>query len=213
MHRWNVEPEGCSVATAIEIAARLDQGGVIAIPTETYYGLAAHFQNRSALARIGRLKARSDAKPFLLLVDGVSAAAQLCLGGLADLERLAAVFWPGPLTIAMPARPGLPESVVSAAGTVAMRHSAHPVAQAITAAVGVPITATSANVAGRPPVREVDQIDLGDAERLDGVVDAGRTPGGAPSTLLDLAATPARILRHGPITARQIRTVLGTRLL
>ena len=208
--RWRVDPRR-PAAAAIEAAAQaVAAGQLVAIPTETYYALAVDVRQPGALERLLRLKGRfADGKPLLLLVSSTSMARRHAAMIPSGFESLASACWPGPLTLIVPAVDGLPRAVVSGAGNVAMRLSRHPVTAALVSAVGAPVTGTSANLADEAPHREagtlIDQLGF----RIDGVLDGGTTPGGPASTLLDLTADPARILRSGPVDRRTIERVLG----
>jgi L-threonylcarbamoyladenylate synthase len=151
----------------------------------------------AALARLMALKGRAADKVVGLIVAGRPMVDLLCAEVPAVAERLMAAHWPGPLTLALPARPGLPPALV-AEGCVAMRASPHPLAQALVAALGRPISATSANRAGAPPARTAAAVR--DAFP-DGclVLDGGETPGGAPSTLVRVRGDVLEVLRRGPI--------------
>ncbi len=213
MRRWRIRSDAPVGEIVTEVATLLDVGSVIALPTETYYGLAAHYLKRTAHERIFALKGREADKPLPLLVEGATWARRLAPAAPADLERLAAAFWPGPLTLAVPALAGLPPTIVSREGNVAVRHTSHPVAQAILQALGAPITATSANRSGHPPVRRAEHILLAPGHDLDAIVDAGRTPGRSASTVLLLGSSRARILRDGAVSRARLKDVLGGRLL
>lgn len=211
MRVWSVAA-ATAERTAAEVAESLREGAVIAVPTDTYYGLAADIRRSDALARVRRLKGRPAGKPLLLLVDTVARARGLSPHAPELLERLAERFWPGPLTMVLPATEDLPDEVIGNRGGVAVRAPATAIVRAIVAALGAPVTGTSANVSGQPPAEDVSTIRLG--ETVDGVVDGGRTPGGAPSTLLDLTTRgEARILRPGPVTQGDLRAILGAALL
>jgi L-threonylcarbamoyladenylate synthase len=142
------------VAAAVdEVASHLARGAIIACPTETVYGLGCAL-HPAALATLARAKQR-DFKPFLLLDNAPPALEGLRWSDAARI--LAEAFWPGPLTLVLPASPGsYPHEVSGAAGSVAVRSSAHAGVRALVAAVGAPITSTSANVPGEPPTRRVD---------------------------------------------------------
>lgn len=207
MRTWRVRGDEADAETLDQAAEALRSGGVLVVPTETYYGLAADLRRPEALERVRCAKGRGQDKPLLLLLQGVAAARALAPGASPRLEALAAAFWPGPLTLVLPAGEGLPRPVVSPGGGVAVRHSPHPVLADLLARLGGPVTGTSANLAGRPPARTVGELELGPGA-ADGIVDAGPCPGGAPSTVLDLTEEPPRILRHGAVTASRLRRLL-----
>lgn len=211
MERWPaVDARTAILPSSIGAAARsIATGGVVAIPTETYYGLAADPGRADALDRVRRLKGRAEDKPLLLLVDGVARARRVAPGAPSLLERLAGAFWPGPLTLVLPAPAGLHPALVGPGGGVAIRHPAHPVAEALVGRCDRPLTGTSANRSGDPAADRPDAIRLHRQSRLlAGILDAGPTPGGPPSTLLDLTGERPRVLRPGAVEAERLREVL-----
>jgi L-threonylcarbamoyladenylate synthase len=189
-------------------AAILRRGGIVAYPTETYYGLGALWNQRGALRRLGEAKLRPAGKPLPLLaadrrqVDEVVAA----LGP--DGERLAAHFWPGPLTLVVPAAAAVPEEITAGTGTVGVRIPGSAVARALAAAAGGALVSTSANLAGEPPAADPAGLTAALRERLDGLLDAGPTPGGLPSTVVALEAGGAVPLRAGAVPWEAIREAL-----
>ena len=183
------------------IAAAADairRGEIVLFPTETFYGLAVDALDGAALARLFALKGRRDEKASALLVRDMRMFESLCVEVPERARELAAAHWPGPLTIALLARAGLPTAIVNE-GCVAARVSPHPVAAALVAAVGRPITSTSANPAGTAPHRTAAEAL---AQFMGGglhVLDGGPTPGGAPSTLVRLRGSELEVLRRGAI--------------
>lgn len=195
---------------APSVADHLRRGGVIVYPTETVYGFGCALRPE-ALARLADLKSRDEAKPFLLLAADPTSLEGLVWGRAA--ERLARAFWPGPLTLALPARPGaFPAGVVSAYGTVAVRSSPHPAVRAILDALGEPITSTSANVPGGAPADTGEAawrtaLEVGAGAEL-WVLDGGALPPSAPSTLVDCSGERPRIVRAGALPPELIRGVV-----
>jgi L-threonylcarbamoyladenylate synthase len=181
------------VAAAI---AALGRGEVVAYPTETFYGLGVDAFNVAALDRLRALKGRGE-KAISVLIEGDEMLARVCAGVPSRARALMARHWPGPLTLALPARPGLPEALV-ADGCIAVRQSPHPTARALVAAFGGPVTTTSANRAGEPPATTAAMVRaaLGDGCF---VLDGGATPGGAPSTLARVRDDEIEILRAGAV--------------
>lgn len=179
-------------------AAAIRRGEIIAFPTETYYGLAVDALDAFALERLFVLKGRGAEKASALLVADLAMFAGLCAEVPLRARELAAAHWPGPLTIALPARPDLPAAIVSD-GCVAARVSSHPVAAALVEAVGRPITCTSANPAGASPARTVREVAAHFAGSEVFLLDGGQTPGGAPSTLVRLRGGSLEIVRQGAI--------------
>ena len=173
-------------------------GSVVAYPTDTFYGLAADPRDRAALDRLFAVKERDRGRPVPLIAASLDQAeAAVVFDDTA--RRLAARFWPGPLSLVLPARAGLDRTALGGQDTAAIRVPANPIACAFAAAAGYSITATSANISGAPPARSVAEIGAAVLERLALVIDAGATPGGAPSTIVDLTEDAPRLVRAGAI--------------
>ena len=181
-----------------EIVPLLRTGGVIAIPTDTAYGLAADPFNEAAVERIFKIKGRPEAKPILLLVDSV-AMAESVLRPTDVFYRVVEAFWPGPLTIIMHAVQSLPAKVTAGTKTVGLRWPIAAFATALVSRFGAPVTATSANRSGMPSAVTAEEVrrQLGDS--VDAIVDGGVLPSSAGSTLLDLTVDPPVLLREGPL--------------
>jgi L-threonylcarbamoyladenylate synthase len=176
--------------------AALRRGEVVAYPTETFYGLGVDPFDAPALARLRQIKGRGD-KAISLLIEGAPMLARLCDDVPPAAAELMRRHWPGALTIAIPARAGLPADLISD-GCVAVRQSSHPMARALVALFGGPLTTTSANRAGEPPATAAAAVReaLGSACHL---LDGGSTAGGAPSTLVRVRGRLVEILRPGAI--------------
>jgi L-threonylcarbamoyladenylate synthase len=193
-----VDSEHPSPATLADAAGVLQRGGLVAFPTETFYGLGAAALDRTAVRRVFALKGRSHASPLLILADSVDMVARVA--EIPDRARpLMARHWPGPLTLVFRARRIVPDEVTGTTGTVGVRVSSHAVARALVGALGAPITATSANPTGMtPPTRALEVVErLRDG--VDLVLDGGDTQGGLPSTVLDVTVDPPRVIRPGAI--------------
>ena len=194
-----------------EARERLVRGECVAFPTETFYGLAADAWNEAAVARVVDAKGRgADAAVALIVADLTQAERVAAPGAFAEgmpARRLALRFWPGPLTIVVPANPKLPAALTAGTGTIGVRVSPHPIAAALASAAGA-ITATSANVSGQPPCTTAAAV-ASQLPRL-AIVDGGETSGGPASTLVSVAADPPRILRAGAISAAALSTLLPT---
>lgn len=175
----------------------------MAIPTETVYGLAADPFQPAAVEQLFRLKGRPDDKPILLLVDSRSQVEALAARLPRGLEVLAARFWPGPVTVVLPAAAWVPERITAGTGTVAVRMPGSVLTRRLIRAARVPLTGTSANRSGRPPARSArevcEQFRFGPLAVLDG----GPSPTATPSTIVDLTGEP-RILREGVAPAEAI---------
>lgn len=189
----------CPPIHITEAAAAICAGDIVAFPTETYYGLAVDALDGAALERLFALKGRGAEKTSALLVADLAMFAELCAEVPARARELVATYWPGPLTLALPARADLPAAIVRD-GFVAARVSSHSVAQALVVAAGRPITATSANPAGANPARTVAEVDAYFCGTAVHLLDGGQTPGGPPSTLVRLHGDDIEVLRKGAIT-------------
>jgi L-threonylcarbamoyladenylate synthase len=194
-----VDATAPDVATLERAAEVLRRGGVIAFPTETFYGLGADALRPAAVARVRRLKGRPDDKPLLLLVDSIEMVEALVTTVTPAARALMARHWPGPLTLVLPARPHLPAEVTAGTGTVGVRVSPHAVARGLVRAFGGPVTAPSANLSGAPPPTTAARAAAGLAGDVDLALDAGPTAGGPPSTVLDVTAEPPRVIRQGAV--------------
>ena len=176
----------------------LAAGGLVAFPTETFYGLAAAALNPAAAERIYRVKGRPDDSPLLVLVDSAEMAETIADIPAAARELMAR-HWPGPLTLVMPSRACVPARVTAGTATVGVRVSSHPVATALVRRLGAPITAPSANPTGASPPVSTDMVLVALGADVDLVLDAGTTPGGRPSTVLDVTVSPPRVIRPGAV--------------
>jgi L-threonylcarbamoyladenylate synthase len=186
-------------AAIAEAVAVLRDDGVVAFPTETFYGLGAAALRSSATRRVLHMKGRPDGKPLLLLVDSIAMVERVAAEIPARARALMARHWPGALTLVLRAGPMVPPEVTAGTGTVGVRLSAHPVAQALVTALGEPITAPSANPSGREPPTTAAAVVAYFGEVLALVLDGGATPGGEPSTVLDVTVEPARVIRAGAV--------------
>ena len=188
----------------------LRRGGLVAFPTETVYGLGADALNPAAVARIFAAKGRPPDNPLIVHVaDPQGAGPELVAAWPPAARRLAEAFWPGPLTLVVPAGPGVPAAVTAGLPTVAVRCPDHHVARALIAAAGTPVAAPSANRSGRPSATRAEDVweDLG--EHLDVLLDAGPVPVGVESTVVDVVSSPPRLLRPGGIPVEDLEAVLG----
>jgi L-threonylcarbamoyladenylate synthase len=178
-------------------AAALRRGGVIAYPTETLYGLGALAGDAAAVSRLVAAKGWPEDKPLpLLAADAGQVEAVALLDPLA--RRLAAAFWPGPLTLVLPARPGL-HPAIAGTGAVGVRVTSHPVAAALARQAGGALVATSANLAGEPAAARAEDLAPALVARIDLVLDGGPTPGGPPSTVVALQGGRPVLLRAGAV--------------
>jgi L-threonylcarbamoyladenylate synthase len=189
-----------AAASVLEQAAGvLRTGGVVGFPTETFYGLGAAAFDPGAVARIFELKGRPPEKPILVLVDSLAMVETLAADIPAAARALMDRHWPGPLTLVLRARPGLPGELTAGTGTVGVRLSAHPLARGLVRALGQPVTAPSANPSALPPPTTAAAVLEHFAGAIEMVVDGGPTRGGEPSTVLDVTVDPPRLLRPGAL--------------
>jgi L-threonylcarbamoyladenylate synthase len=195
----------------IERAAQaLRAGRLVAFPTETVYGLGAVATDERAVAAIFAAKGRPRFNPLIVHVRDAAAARVLARWN-DTAERLAARFWPGALTLILPRAEGCPLALLVSAGgdTVGLRAPAHPVAQALLAATGLPVAAPSANPAGQISPTTADHVAAGLGDRVDVILDGGPCPIGLESTVLDVSGTPPRLLRPGGVTRAALAAVVG----
>ena len=190
-----------------EVAAVVRAGGVLAMPTDSVYGLGVNPFDETAVRRLCAIKGRDEGKPILVLIADRSQL-QGVVGTLpAAAAKLMDRFWPGPLTIVCPAAPALPKALTAGTGTIGVRLAAHPLLVRLLRHVG-PLTGTSANRSGDAPARtaeEVEQLLGGD---VDLILDGGPSAVTAPSTVVDVTGQTVRLVREGPIAWMAIQSVL-----
>jgi L-threonylcarbamoyladenylate synthase len=190
-------------------AGLLREGGLVAFPTETVYGLGADATNGIAVAAIFAAKARPRINPLIVHVKDVSQAAEFAVFSSVAKE-LADAFWPGPLTLVLPRHPEGCLSLLVSAGldTVAMRAPSHPVAQALIAEVGMPLAAPSANPSGKVSPTSAAHVAEGLGGKVDMILDGGPTPIGIESTVIGFAGVPV-LLRPGAVPRVEIEKITG----
>ncbi len=191
-------------ADAIRTAARLlAQGGIVAYPTDTFYGLAADPRSDAAVGRLFSIKGRAAARAIpLIAADRTQAARAAAMTPLAT--QLADAFWPGPLTVVVPAAAALSSAIHGGSGTVAVRVPAHPVACALAAAFGWAVTSTSANISGAPPASDPDEIVRTMGAAIDALVDVGPLPPARPSTIVDATGRAPTLVRAGAVAWERV---------
>ncbi|MBR6335699.1 MAG: threonylcarbamoyl-AMP synthase [Clostridia bacterium] len=195
-----------SIATAAEI---LKGGGLVAIPTETVYGLAANALDGEAVKRIFEAKGRPQDNPLIVHVSCAQEIPPLVAETDERLYALAEKFWPGPLTVVMKKSALIPDEVSAGLDTVAIRMPSHPAARAVIKASGLPLAAPSANLSGRPSPTKARHV-MDDLEgKIDAVIDGGPCSVGVESTVITLETEPPMLLRPGGITPEQLEEVLG----
>ena len=188
----------------------LAQGKLVALPTETVYGLAADATQAGAVHANYEAKGRPDTKPLNVLVDGMAMVERICQEIPLDAYRLADAFWPGPLTMILKGNGTLPDIVPAGGATQGVRCPDHPDTLAVIRALGRPLACPSANLSGHPsPKSAQDVLDQLDG-RIDAVLDGGPCTVGVESTILDLTVRPYRILRQGGLSRGDIEAVVGS---
>ncbi len=185
----------------------LTQGGVVAVPTDTVYGLAADARSADAVRRVVDLKGRSPDAPLPLLIADV-AQAETIAGPLSGAARaLAARFWPGALTLVLPTSIDLPASVVRD-GAVGLRVPDDPICCRVIELFGGPVTGTSANLTGKPPAMTPDEVRKQFGKRIDYILEAGRAGDAPPSTVVRVSDTDLAVLRSGAVAEEDVRAAL-----
>lgn len=193
-----------SEALITDAIAALRRGELVVYPTETFYGIAADPFSEEALERLFELKGR-DAQKAVAMIAGDAASAFELASKVDEIAfRLARRFWPGPLTLVLPARIGLAAGLVGPGGGVGVRVSPHPIARALATGFGHPITATSANLSGEPPSATVEDARRSLGAKVSVYIDGGKLGATAPSTLVECARGEFRILRAGAISEAEI---------
>lgn len=197
----------CSMADLNRAVAVLTGGGVVAFPTETYYGLAVDPLNPMALNHLFSLKQRAISKPILTLVDDRESLSSLVQEIPIPYEPLMHEFWPGPLTLIFHARVNLPTLLTAGTSTIGVRQSSHPFARQLLRAFGRPLTATSANISGYAAAADAHAVKEQFGSRIDMIFDGGRTAGVVGSTIIGLEGAGLKLIRAGAIPFKDILRV------
>jgi L-threonylcarbamoyladenylate synthase len=201
-----LRPDAAGIQTAVRLLRR---GGVVGMPTETVYGLAADALDPLAVTRIFRLKGRPADNPLIVHLGSAAQLDRVVATSTPLADVLAARFWPGPLTLVLDVGDGVPEVTTGGLRTVAVRVPDHPVAAELLAAFGGPLAAPSANRSGRPSPTTAEHVaaDLGDD--LEVVLDGGPCPVGVESTVVDARGTEPVVLREGSISREDLQVAVG----
>ena len=195
--------------TAEAAAQLLRSGDLVAIPTETVYGLGADGLNPDAVAKIFAAKGRPQDNPLILHIADAGQLEQLCHSIPDSAYRLAQRFWPGPLTMVLPARSCVPKCTTAGLPTVAVRCPDSAITRQIIRLSGVPLAAPSANISGKPSTTTAQHVYHDHAGKIPLIVDGGSCRVGVESTIVDLTEQPPRLLRPGGITPEQLQELLG----
>ena len=201
----------CLGTTDADIARAADvlrSGGIVAFPTDTVYGVGAHAYLPEAVEQLYIVKGRPGVKAIPLLLSGLAALPEVAADIPDQAYALAARFWPGALSLVLRRTVRVPDAVTSGGDTVAVRVPNHPVTQALIAALGVPLAATSANRSEQPAPATADEVWVQLAGRIHLILNGGTCPGGVASTVVDLTVSPARILRQGGISANELAALI-----
>jgi L-threonylcarbamoyladenylate synthase len=198
------EPEKAAVDEALRV---LREGGIVALPTETFYGLAVDARSAPACRLLFDLKGRPDEKAFPCIVSGLPQMEESALHVEEAARVLARTFWPGPLTLVVAAKPGL--AAASSDGSIAVRASSVRLARDLAEGLGAPITATSANRSGEPAATTAAQVASSVGSGVQLILDGGACPGGLPSTVVDVRDLPPRLVREGRVPFAEVSRALG----
>ncbi len=184
-------------------------GGVVAVPTESFYGLSVHALNEKAIERLFAAKGRREDNPLLILIASRETLGSYVTEVSDRAWKLMKRFWPGGLTLVFFADSILPPSLTAGTGKIGIRLSSHPVPRELAKAVGAPITGTSANRSGQPACSTAEEVMEAVGEDIDLILDGGKTPGGKGSTVLDVTVDPPVVLREGIVSRGELGPLLS----
>jgi L-threonylcarbamoyladenylate synthase len=182
----------------------LKRGDVIVFPTETFYGLGADALNENAVECVASLKGRNPDSPIAIIVADEAMLTQVVTQVPPVAKKLIGRFWPGPLTLVLPAKPDLPDPLLNRDGKIGVRVSSHPIATRLTRELGRPITATSANPSGKEPSRTIQEARSYFAGGIEIFLDGGILTGKKGSTVAEVIEGNLRIIREGEISAQEL---------
>jgi L-threonylcarbamoyladenylate synthase len=208
VRRIIVNEPGVNEQVLDEAVRAIHAGGVVAVPTETLYGLAVDPFRAESVERVFAVKGRVAGRALPLIASDPDQVRER-FGALPALARhLALRFWPGPLTLLIAAPLSLAPGVAGGTGKVGVRVPAHAVARALCRACGLPLTATSANISGAPPSGDPDEVERSVGDRIDILIDSGKTAGGLASTIVDVTGSAPLLVRAGAIRWDEIQACL-----
>jgi L-threonylcarbamoyladenylate synthase len=203
-----VDPESPDEDTISKAAALIKKGGLVVFPTSSFYGLGTSALNAEAVDRVFRVKKRDPQNPVLILIASLAELVPLVRSIPKPAGHLMEAFWPGSLTLVFQASDLLPSNLTGYTGKIGIRFASQAVARSLVRAVGNPITGTSANISGRGGCNAVARLDQHIRDQADLVIDAGRLPGGAGSTVVDVTVNPPKIIREGAIETEKMQRIL-----
>lgn len=204
-----IDPQCPDPGVIREAADAIRRGELVVFPTETVYGLAADALDEAAVQRVYDAKGRAETHALPVQIASVDQLSRVTSFVPEAAIALAGKFWPGPLTLVMPKSDSIPDAVTGGGPKIGVRIPDHPIALALLEELGSPIVATSANMHGRPPATGVGCAMRGFGNMLSVVLDGGKCAIGVPSTVIDVSVVPPKVLRHGAISADEIRKVVG----
>jgi L-threonylcarbamoyladenylate synthase len=202
-------PSAATDAALDRAAALVRDGGLVAIPTETVYGLAADALDADAVDRIFHAKGRPANNPLIVHVADAAMARSLAASWPAAAERIATALWPGPVTVVVPKGPRIPENVTAAGPTVALRCPAQPLTRRLIERSGIPLAAPSANRSEQVSPTTAQHVLDGLGAKVGLILDAGPCERGIESTVVDCTTSPPRILRPGPLSRAELEAAIG----
>ena len=203
-----VDPK-CPDLTALNTAAEvIRKGGIVGYPTETVYGLGVHALNAEAVEKLFRLKGRGPAKAISVLASDRAMLNTVVQEVPKPAIRLMDAFWPGPLTLVFKAASGLPSALLGGGDTIAVRISSNPIATALVAQLGEPLTSSSANRSGQPAARSAYKVQQTFGDSVDLIIDGGPSTSNVPSTLVHVSRGGMEVLREGRISGRKLYRVM-----
>ncbi len=201
-----------NLANTLKEAVRaLERGGIVAFPTETFYGLGAKFNIESALEKLYALKKRPEEKPMPLIIGDMGMLAAIAANVSDTASVLMNKYWPGPLTLLLKAKKGLSKYLTAKKDKIAVRIPGESIALHLVREAGFPITATSANISGMPPAKNAETVIKYFGDKIDLIIDGGKTTGGLPSTIVDVTGRAVKILREGAVSSSDIKNFLKKR--
>jgi L-threonylcarbamoyladenylate synthase len=201
-----IDPTKISKDVLNTVVGILKQDGMIVYPTETFYGLGVNAVSSTAIQKVYGLKGREKDKPLSVVISELEMLSALVVEIPDIFERLAQKFWPGPLTMVFKASPNIPPELVGSTGTIGIRLPAVPWIWTLIDRARFPLTATSANLSGEKESADPETVIQNFSGKVELILDAGRTPGSLPSTVLDLTQETPQVLREGVVPGNELRS-------
>jgi L-threonylcarbamoyladenylate synthase len=209
---FRVDPHNPDPHIIRQVASIIREGGLVAFPTETVYGLGALVFNEQAVRRVYIVKNRPFDNPLIVHISSLEMLSQVADNIPEKAFKLIERFWPGPLTLVLPRNPSIPRVVSGGLDMVAVRMPAHPVALVLIREVGDPIAAPSANLAGKPSPTTAEHVIQDLYGKIDAILDGGETLYGVESTIIDITTSPPTLLRPGAIPVEEVEKILSERI-